>query len=418
MSRVIAIDVGAGTADIVIRSEDEPPENSVKLVVPSQTQVVAARIREATRRGAAVLFHGPTMGGGANARAMKAHTAAGLPFLATETAARSFSDDLEPVRALGVQIVDDDEAMAVATRGRLSAAGAGSTGGREVVAVASGDVAAATLLKALRALGIDPAFTSVAVAVQDHGFDPAGSNRVLRFSLWERAVRDRTSLPELFYWAQPPATGGRHDAAGSRPQDDASRPRDGASEPQSQDGASEPRSHDRPRIGIPAVLTRMRAAASCAAGLGDGSLPLLAGDTGPAALLGALADEAIAGRAAAGSEEPVVLVNIGNGHTIAVVSCAGRLTGVYEHHTRMLDQTRLVAHLRRFLAGDLDSAEVLSDGGHGVILAQPVESPAAFLVSGPRRGLLQGSPLPVRHPAPWGDMMIAGAVGLVRAQQY
>ena len=49
--RILAIDVGAGTQDILVFESDRTPENCVKLVMPSQTQVVGTRIRRATRRG-------------------------------------------------------------------------------------------------------------------------------------------------------------------------------------------------------------------------------------------------------------------------------------------------------------------------------------------------------------------------------
>jgi uncharacterized protein (DUF1786 family) len=434
--RLIAIDVGAGTADIVVRRDDQPAENSVKLVVPSQTQVVAARIRAATGGGAAVVFAGPTMGGGADTRAMKAHTAAGLPFLATATAALSFADDLDRVRARGVQIVADDEAARLAERGSLSTGGSGSTGGRRpVAAVRSGDVDAAALLSALRRLGVETRFDGAAVAVQDHGFCPGSSNRVFRFSLWERAVRERRALHDLFFWATPGDVSGpvpaRAAAGGTLAE--AEGPEDGAAE----------------RLGIPAALTRMRAAAGCAAPLlagdgsgdaapdlgGGGSAPrLLAGDTGPAALLGALTDIGApdtTGLRASGSPLPpaagadgseagdpegvAVLVNVGNGHTIAAVARGGRLAGVYEHHTGLLDPAKLELQLRRFLAGDLSSEEVRADGGHGAVLDAAVPLAAALLVTGPNRALLRATGLEVRYPAPWGDMMIAGAVGLIEA---
>ncbi len=384
--RLIAIDVGAGTADIVIRQPDEPAENSVKLVVPSQTQVVATRIRAATHAGAAVLFHGPTMGGGADTRAMKEHTTAGLPFLATPSAARSFADDLERARARGVEVIGEEEAAAALRRGTLPT----GSGRREIVAVRSGDVDAAALREALTTLGVATAFDGGAIAVQDHGFTPGGSNRAYRFSLWERAVRERCALPDLFYRAD--------------------------------------------RDEIPERLTRMQAAAGCLRELVPDPLPLLAGDTGPAALLGALSDTRTraagaaheAGGPAHGAAGPAdaaagaaggatVLVNIGNGHTIAAVERDGRLAAVYEHHTRRLDGPRLVAHLRRFLAGELTNDEVRADGGHGAVLHEPLPADVPLLVTGPNRRLLDGTGLSVRHPAPWGDMMIAGSVGLIEA---
>ena len=405
----IAVDVGAGTADILIRREGEPPENSVKLVVPSQTQVVGARVRAATSTGAAVLFAGPTMGGGADTRAMKDHTAAGLPFLATASAALTFADDLDRVRARGVEVVADDEAT------RLAEAGALSTGGgrRELVVVPSGDLDAAALRDALAMLGAPTEFDGAAVAVQDHGFRPDGSNRVLRFSLWERAVRERRRLDELFYPASAEEEVRQAQVLESAGMDEG-RVDDAAA------ASAGRRSYGTTPLvsvdvtAVPPPFTRMRAAVGCLAGLASGPrLPLLVGDTGPAALLGALADRATA--TACDVDGATVLVNVGNTHTIAAVAVEGRLAGVYEHHTGRLDTARLATHLRRFLAGELGNDEVRDDAGHGAVLAEPVSADRPLLVTGPNRRLLEGSDLDVRYPAPWGDMMIAGAVGLLEA---
>ena len=63
--RLLAIDVGAGTTDVLVWEQGRRPENSEKLVAPSRTVTVARRIDEATGRRARVVFRGPTMGGGA-----------------------------------------------------------------------------------------------------------------------------------------------------------------------------------------------------------------------------------------------------------------------------------------------------------------------------------------------------------------
>ncbi|HQJ98573.1 MAG TPA: hypothetical protein PLB30_08555, partial [Thermoleophilia bacterium] len=46
--KILAADVGTGTADILVTLPGEPLENAVRLVVPSRTQVVARQIRAAT----------------------------------------------------------------------------------------------------------------------------------------------------------------------------------------------------------------------------------------------------------------------------------------------------------------------------------------------------------------------------------
>ena len=364
-ARVLAVDVGLGTADILLALPGEPLENAVRLVVPARTQVVAREIGGATVAGNTVVFHGPVMGGGASGSAMKRHLAAGHRFVAGESAALTFADDLERVRARGVEIVSDAEATALAETG----------GDGRTVAVRSGDLDPAGLREALGRLGVEPCFDAVCIAVQDHGLSPHGSNRVFRFALWERAVAERRPLASLFF----------------------------------------------PHAAIPHELTRLRAAADLAAELTDG--PVLAADTGPAALYGALPD----------GVDDAVLTNVGNGHTVCAVARDGRLAGVFEHHTTRLDGPGLERRLRRFLAGELTSAMVREDGGHGAVLAPQAHDGAALptdanalragdgmpsapiLVTGPRREMLRGTRLHVEFAAPHGDMMLTGCYGLLRA---
>ncbi|HSL96608.1 MAG TPA: DUF1786 family protein [Thermoleophilia bacterium] len=358
MGRALCIDVGAGTTDILLTRPGEALENAFKLVVPSATQIVGRRIATATARGATVVLRGPVMGGGAATAAMKRHLAAGAGFVATEEAVLTFADDPGRARRLGVQVVGDEEAGAL-----LAAAG------DDLVEVRTGDLDVEALLEAFARLGVEPGFDAVAVAVQDHGFSPGGSNRVFRFGLWERAVAERRPLGALFY----------------------------------DDGT------------LPAELTRLRAGLEAARRLaawpfggeeaGGSPARLLAADTGPAALYGALPE----------GRDDCVLVNVGNGHTVCAVARDGRLAGVFEHHTRLLDGPGLVERLRRFLSGGLANDEVREDGGHGAVLDEPVSDGLPLIATGPRRALLEGSPLPFEFAAPYGDMMLTGCFGLLRA---
>ena len=340
--RLLAIDVGTGTTDILVFESDRRPENSVKLVVPSRTQIVAAQIRAATLRRLPVVFAGPTMGGGPSTKAMLDHLAAGLVFQATDSAALSFADNLEKVTGRGVRLASADESASLARAG--------------AVEVRSGDVDLGALLVALDGLGVPTSFDGACIAAQDHGFSPRGSNRVFRFEIWERALAAHTPLEELFW----------------------------------------------PAAEVPAELTRLRAAAGELAALPQ----VMAADTGPAALLGALGDDLDA-----------VLVNVGNCHTICAVALEGRLAGIYEDHTNRLDGAALESYVRRFLAGDLPGDEVREAGGHGAALGGPVPAGLPILVTGPHRDLLAGGTLPVSFPAPFGDMMMTGPAGLIRAHR-
>ncbi|MEZ5126198.1 MAG: DUF1786 domain-containing protein [Thermoleophilia bacterium] len=350
-ARILAIDVGAGTTDVLLTQPGEPLENAVKLVVPSRTRVVAAEIDEATARGRAVAFDGPTMGGGACAAAMKRHVAAGLPFLATPEAALTFADDLERVRADGVTVVPEIEIIP-----RLGALSQSS------VVIRSGDLGLATFAQALTLLGVDASCVdAVAIAAQDHGFSPSRSNRVVRFALWEAAIAARRHLNELFY---APAE-------------------------------------------IPADLTRLQAVARQAQSLAHG-MPVLVADTGPAALYGALPnniDNAVLVNIGNGHTFCVVALErrftgVFEHHT----SCLTR--DRLEEYLRRFLKGRLTTEE---VLADGGHGAMLDSGAVASVTELPI------LVTGPRRELLRGTTLAAEFAAPHGDMMLTGCFGLRRA---
>ncbi|MDP9382288.1 MAG: DUF1786 domain-containing protein [Chloroflexota bacterium] len=177
--KILAIDVGTGTQDILLLDTQGAVENALKLIMPSPTLLVGRRLREATKRGAAVLFEGVLMGGGPSAWALRDHAAAGLPTYATPDAARTLDDDLDRVRAMGVTIVSDDEARALRVDERVPA----------------GDLMLHAVHGALSAFGIEPEYDALAVAVFDHGNAPPGvSDRRFRFEYLGRALAEGGGL--------------------------------------------------------------------------------------------------------------------------------------------------------------------------------------------------------------------------------
>jgi uncharacterized protein (DUF1786 family) len=182
-TQILAIDVGAGTQDVLLYDPAREPENSLKLVLPSQTQVVGARVRETTAAGLPIHLRGVLMGGGASTDAMKDHLAAGLALSATADAARTIHNDLERVRALGVEIRPDAPAAAVV--------------------IETADVDLAALATALAPFGIElPRL--VAVAVQDHGYRPGSGNNEVRFEYLQGLLAGGGDLCRMVY-TEPPA---------------------------------------------------------------------------------------------------------------------------------------------------------------------------------------------------------------------
>jgi len=93
--RILAIDIGTGTQDILAFDTSLLVTNCPKIVAPSPTSLLRDRIAKATSTRTPLLFDGVTMGGGPSKWALRQHILAGVAAYATPDAARTFDDDLE-----------------------------------------------------------------------------------------------------------------------------------------------------------------------------------------------------------------------------------------------------------------------------------------------------------------------------------
>jgi len=176
--RILAIDVGTGTQDILLFDSTQPIENALQLIMPSPTQIAAGRIRRATEARRAVYLTGVIAGGGPCHWALEDHLRAGLAAFATPDAARTFDDDLENVERLGVRVVSDDEAI---------------PSGAERVELRDLDLDA--VRQAFDAFDVDTSFDGLALGCLDHGAAPPGySDRLFRFDHLRRVVEGQNDL--------------------------------------------------------------------------------------------------------------------------------------------------------------------------------------------------------------------------------
>ena len=349
---ILAVDIGTGTQDILLFDSRKDVENSFKMVLPSPTMITHRRLKEATRRGLDVVLTGVTMGGGPSHWAAEDHLKAGYRIFATVDAARSFNDDLEVVTENGVILISEDEAA------RLSA---------DVLRLELKDFNFEQIAQAFSHFDVSlQNLDAVAVAVFDHGAAPPGySDRQFRFDYIKDRISSGNQLSVFSFLAQD----------------------------------------------IPEIMTRMKSVASSSNQL-DAKLVLM--DTAPAAVLGAMQDTVIR------SHEKLIVVNVGNFHTIAFRWGEDGIEGVFEHHTGMLDAAKLDGLVTRFAEGSLLHEEVFMDHGHGALLLET--SPLVqnhqdlFLaVTGPRWVMMEKSDLNPYFATPFGDMMMAGCFGLLKA---
>lgn len=360
--RILAVDVGTGTQDILLFESGKTIENCFKMVMPSPTVIVAERIKQATKRGQPILLTGVTMGGGPSHWAARDHALAGYAVAVTPQAARTFDDDLSMVEEMGFEIIDEGEA---ARRAENMA----------VLHIELQDFDAKAIIGALRAFDVEPSIDALAIAAFDHGAAPPGiSDRRFRFDFIAQTVH-KNPIPSAFAYA-------------------------------AQD--------------TPADLTRLKSIATSAARYlkmsgSNPQAPLLLMDTGSAAVLGALEDPLVR------NQQNILLCNIGNFHTLAFHLKQGRIVGIFEHHTGEIDRPQLEQMLVKLSAGTLTNEEVFNTSGHGALILHDARGSASdqsfpFLaVTGPRRELLRGSTLHPYEVVPHGDMMLAGCFGLLRA---
>lgn len=342
--RILAVDIGGLTQDILVFDTAQTVENCVKMVMPSPTFNLARKIREATLARRPIFFAGVNMGGGPSKRALTAHVKAGLRAYATAGAAATFDDDPDKVREMGVEIVSEDEAPK----------------GADIERIETRDLDLGAMEGALAAFEVDYRFDAVAVAVLDHGAAPKGtSDRVFRFRHLRETVEHRRRLIDFAYLADE----------------------------------------------IPGYLTRMRSVAESL----DRDGPLLVMDTPIAAAIGAAEDPEVA------RHPDRVVINVGNFHTLGFHLRNDTILGFFEHHTRLVDGPKIEDLTARMVRGELTCEEVFDDNGHGCFIMESAPEVPFVAITGPQRHLMRGAKFGTHMAAPFGDMMLTGCFGLVRA---
>jgi uncharacterized protein (DUF1786 family) len=106
---------------------------------------------------------------------------------------------------------------------------------------------------------------------------------------------------------------------------------------------------------------------------------------------------------------------------MAAITDGGRVVAILEHHTRFLEPENFASYLESFCCGEARDNDPFMESGHGLFyLEEPpgMEALDLIAVTGPHRELLEGTGLDIYYPAPGGDMMMTGPMGLVKALEY
>jgi uncharacterized protein (DUF1786 family) len=348
--KILALDIGSGTEDILLYEDGINVENCIKLVLPSPSRVYASKVKSITRNSKDLFITGDIIGGGYFSDALRTHLSEGLDVIISENAAYTVRNDLEDVKRLGIKITKEDELKNF-----------------DGVHLNIEEVNLKKLRDFLGNFGEDLSTVDVVtVGVQDHGVSPKGiSDRSFRIN-WIKNRLEYDNKPESLAFNE---------------------------------------------VEIPSFLLRMKSAVKAS----KRQLPnakVVVMDTAPAAILGCLLDPVSL------ESDPLLIINVGNGHTMIAIISKGQIKGILEHHTSLLEEKIIEKIIIDFSNGKLTNKEVFNRGGHGLFyLGNPpgFSNVEKIIATGPRRSILSKTKLETYFAAPAGDVMMTGPIGLIEA---
>ena len=318
-----------------------------KAVVRSPVRTTAERVLAAHGK---LLIAGSEMGGGAVSQAIRQRAAA-EEVLISEAAASTLSHDLDRVRALGLEVIDEERCRSLVTAG-------------DYTVITLADLELDRIQSIVDGFGVAFDFDIVAVCVQDHGVAPPGVSHLdYRHNHYVPVLDAQPSPDALLYHGSD----------------------------------------------VPEDMSRLQAVRDAARRLPSPSIYVM--DSGMAAILGATLDvrvrdcrralvlDVATSHTVAASFEGNELCGFVEYHT-KDISLSGMDSLLQEladgqlEHAQILTEGGHGAYSRRALG--FDSIEII-------------------LATGPRRALLAGSNLRILLGAPLGDNMMTGTAGLLEA---
>ena len=351
--KILAIDIGVGTQDILLYEGGGPVENCPKFVLPSPSSLYRKRVTALLSRGKDLFLDGSIIGGGGLISPLMAHIRGGFSVYMTMEAALALRNDLDEVRTKGIQIVEGPPPNFAGERLTLR------------------EIDFCSLAALLAPWDIDLNQVEVAaIAVQDHGASlPGMSNRRFRLQSMKEGLSKDPRPTSLAFLSEE----------------------------------------------IPAFHLRMRSAAEASQKQLPKARPLLM-DTSLAAISGCLVDPLVASRSgkpilcvnlgnghtmAALLKEGMILALLEH-HTKALnpEDLKRDLMGFSDGKLKDEDVFARGGHGLFYLQDPPGFSEV------GLIAA-----------TGPQREMMARSGLAVYYPAPYGDMMMTGPAGLIWAAE-
>jgi len=177
--KILAIDIGAGTQDILLYNTEFLPENCISLILPTPSRLFAEAVDKSSQD---LFIEGDPIGGGAIPSRLKRHLEKGYRVIMSEEAAYTVRNNLEEVKQYGIEI----------HRGKIE--------GFKGTIMKFHEIDLILLKDFFAHFGEEFNLDLVAIAVQDHGISPEGtSNREFRFKMIEKQLKKNNRLESFVY---------------------------------------------------------------------------------------------------------------------------------------------------------------------------------------------------------------------------
>jgi uncharacterized protein (DUF1786 family) len=269
----------------------------------------------------------------------------------SRSAALTLNHDLEKVRSWGIKILSDEEAEALRQNSAYHD-------------LLIGDLEMDRLRQIIEALGVPCEFDVLGCCAQDHGMPPPGVSHLdYRHTIFKERLDENPYPRNLLF--------GKDD--------------------------------------LPKTFNRLRSLLQSAEMLPAQEIFVM--DSGMAAIIGASMDFQ------ANRKERIIVLDVATSHTVGAALERGEIAGFFEYHTRDITLERLETLVVELAEGKLEHHRILEEGGHGAYMRKALgfDSVEIILATGPKRGLLERSRLPLVMGAPFGDNMMTGTVGVLEA---